>query len=556
MNSSKEPFIEELTELFLLSAEGIIDARQFERLQTYLLNSAAIRRYYYDFVNTYVGLSDPNLLLSESVNLQTPLLDEELWRNLAEAEKAALPVEFAKEETVPMRRILKSEAPKPERTFNKSSLTAGILSLAAILLLVVTFQFLPSKAARPVASFSRGFNTLWEDSQGSLVNGVRLWNDGQWYHLRRGLAEITFDSGAKVLIDAPSQFQVISENEMRIEGLMTANVPSSAYGFTVNTSNAKIVDLGTEFGLRAMEREDCEIHVAKGKVEVNETVSLQKTPSKQLIETGQGYRVNAYGSISKASFRKEGFCWTDPSPYEQAVYQSRPLNYWRFDRDEGTFLKNDMNPQLRPENQLIGAIDYGSGPVLGDERANRALRLSGGHDRYAVLLDNMKEFRQSRSVSLSAWIYPDAGVSRDQSILLATNEKGPDTNFNDQIYFTRENSFGFYVYCEKALRRMMIISRPVELNQWHHVVACRTSDQIKLFVDGQLHATETLPSPGGESTSRTYWCIGRGTGHYESTPANYQKWPFTGYIDEISQYNRELAAEEVALLYQAAILKK
>jgi hypothetical protein len=150
------------------------------------------------------------------------------------------------------------------------------------------------------------------------------------------------------------------------------------------------------------------------------------------------------------------------------------------------------------------------------------------------------------------WVYPEEGILLDQSVLLTTCEKGPDVSFNDQIFFTANREFGFYVYCPKALRRMSIISQPVQPGQWYHVAVSRTPDQIKLYVNGQLCAVDDLPAPGGETSSLSYGCIGRGTGHYEGASVKYQKWPFTGLVDELSQYDRELTAEEVELLYHAA----
>lgn len=552
MKAEKDPFIEELTGLFLLAVEGMINAEQFERLQTLMTNSASIRKYYYDFVNTYVGMNDPKVLSSESMNLQSPLLDEDLWKNLAEAEKAALPVLCVKEPPAPQF-VVKSQMPKLERTFNKSSLAAAAISIAAVLLLIVSFQFLPSKAARPVASLSRGFNTRWESSQADMTNGVRLWNDGQWYNLAQGVAEIIFDSGAKILIEAPSEFQVLNENEMLFEGSMTASVPQSALGFTINTSNSRVVDLGTEFGLRSLEDRTSEVHVTRGKVEMAAVIS-HKISLKQPIEAGQGYGVDESGRIEKIPFGKEGFRWVDPSPYEQAVYKTKPLNYWRFDRPQGKLLRNEMNPQLRPLNELVGTLAYGAGPAMGSvESANAALRLDGSNENYIIMSDHIAEFRRTDAVTISMWVYPEAGVRTDQSILLATNEKGPDTNFNDQIFLTSGNQFGFYVYCAKALRRVHITSHlQVVPNHWYHVVACRTAETGKLYVNGQLVAAENLPAPGGESPSRTYWCIGKGTGRYADYGSAFQKWPFKGMVDEISQYDRELSASEVQSLYQAA----
>ena len=73
---------------------------------------------------------------------------------------------------------------------------------------------------------------------------------GRTLRLGRGLAEIEFERGARVILEGPAALELLSDNSARlISGSMTARVPPAAKGFTIVSPQGKVVDLGTEFGL-------------------------------------------------------------------------------------------------------------------------------------------------------------------------------------------------------------------------------------------------------------------------------------------------------------------
>jgi hypothetical protein len=73
---------------------------------------------------------------------------------------------------------------------------------------------------------------------------------GKILRLERGLAEVEFDRGARVILKGPAALELLSDNEARLlSGSMTARVPEPAHGFTVYSPQGKVVDLGTEFGV-------------------------------------------------------------------------------------------------------------------------------------------------------------------------------------------------------------------------------------------------------------------------------------------------------------------
>jgi hypothetical protein len=85
--------------------------------------------------------------------------------------------------------------------------------------------------------------------------------------IERGLAEFHFQCGARIILEGPSELQLLSSRSARlVSGKLTASVPAEAVGFEVLSPHGKVVDLGTEFGVRS-DNGLTEVYVFKGKVE-------------------------------------------------------------------------------------------------------------------------------------------------------------------------------------------------------------------------------------------------------------------------------------------------
>ncbi len=115
--------------------------------------------------------------------------------------------------------------------------------------------------------------TADEDAQWA-ESSLKMRDDG-WLgagrlNLKSGLAEVTFGSGARVMLEGPVVFDVEQTNRGFLKrGQLTAEVPGPASGFVINTPTLNVVDLGTRFGLSVKNNGESEIHVMQGVVEVS-----------------------------------------------------------------------------------------------------------------------------------------------------------------------------------------------------------------------------------------------------------------------------------------------
>jgi len=108
----------------------------------------------------------------------------------------------------------------------------------------------------------------WADS--SLKARNDGWLEAGRLNLKSGLAEVTFGSGARVMLEGPVVFDIEQTNRGFLKrGQLTAEVPGPASGFVINTPTLNVVDLGTRFGLRVKTGGESEIHVMQGVVEVS-----------------------------------------------------------------------------------------------------------------------------------------------------------------------------------------------------------------------------------------------------------------------------------------------
>jgi hypothetical protein len=136
---------------------------------------------------------------------------------------------------------------------------AACLVLFGVHLFRKTGQFharaIPTEAVEPVRGANGNIAWLvnaqdcqWAETESDMPG--RDMRAGKLLRLNRGLAEIEFDLGARVILQGPAELELVSGSEARLlRGTLTARVPPPARGFTILAPRARVVDLGTEFGL-------------------------------------------------------------------------------------------------------------------------------------------------------------------------------------------------------------------------------------------------------------------------------------------------------------------
>lgn len=218
------------------------------------------------------------------------------------------------------RRSRSSWLPKLAEEFMWQPLSLVLLAAAIILGGVLAWQFsqTPSQpvagniATPPtdetrltIARLAHTSQTSWAGTA-QLRDGTKL-AGGEQLELKAGLAEIVFDTGVSLILEGPAEFVVGEERAegrgkregsqvkdrncgFLAAGKLVAMVPSQAKGFTIHTPGARVVDLGTEFGVQVRKMAaignaaqgtfSTEVQVFQGRVTLESQDLTSATPSK------------------------------------------------------------------------------------------------------------------------------------------------------------------------------------------------------------------------------------------------------------------------------------
>ena len=204
---------------------------------------------------------------------------EQVWLHSSlRAEREALPGLF-------------EEAPvAEEKIVRRWPVAAWAAAIAAGVTLLATI-FLSGKGTlfhRPVATLVQAENCKWAGSDLPTAVNSKL-GTGRLV-LVEGIATLKFKNGATVTMEAPTTLEILTAMHCRlIEGTLTAEVPEPAHGFTVDTPDIKVVDLGTKFGVTAAATGNSQVRVFQGEVEIG---GMKDGKTKRITE-GKGLHVGS-----------------------------------------------------------------------------------------------------------------------------------------------------------------------------------------------------------------------------------------------------------------------
>jgi hypothetical protein len=261
MKNSDDTLLLEIGELLVKAMDNALSREEFDRLQKLLKDDPLAREYYYDILATFAGVDEIGIPSTEE-----GAIDLLAWKALADIERTAPAVTIEKTERKPETVAQTAKAEKIVRKVNKVSLMVAIASLAALFFLIVFAHYLPVITREEVATLADSMNAEWTEADISGNKNIRLAVREGPLTLKKGVAKLRFDSNVRVVIEAPSKFELITGDQIQLYcGRVYAVVPPEAVGFAVKTFNSKIVDLGTEFGVQADGNGTTELHVIKGK---------------------------------------------------------------------------------------------------------------------------------------------------------------------------------------------------------------------------------------------------------------------------------------------------
>ena len=123
---------------------------------------------------------------------------------------------------------------------------------------------------------------------------------GDRLKLRDGSAELTFDAGVQVKVFGPADFEITSPTSIRCsKGRVTTLVDKRGRGFTIETPRAKVVDLGTQFGLSISDSGETEVVVFQGMVDLSYSHAEAGDASSRRMQQGEALLVKNSGEFER-----------------------------------------------------------------------------------------------------------------------------------------------------------------------------------------------------------------------------------------------------------------
>jgi len=314
----------QLSELIFLMLEGVIAPEQKKQLAQRLREDPAALNYYVEYMMQYSALIQPGDISVAELPQETvsPVLETSLWLALSEFEQKAEAVEVEKPVEKPTAAPSRPANSTGRKGVSKLSLYALLLSTAALVFLITYALLIPADRGREVATLTDTLNARWDSA--AFREGMRLSTQSRPLWLREGMASIQFDNGSTVVLEGPAEFSILTDDQVQLRhGRLYASVPGPAVGFTVSTPYSKIIDLGTEFGVKT-DPDGMEVHVMAGKTMLISALA-KNTKNQCELQEGQAKAVTAAGQVEDIAFRGNGFVRRF-SPQTQFVWKGQNVN--------------------------------------------------------------------------------------------------------------------------------------------------------------------------------------------------------------------------------------
>lgn len=308
----------ELRELLEAFCQGELTPEQEQRLQNLVAADADLRRLYVRYIHMHVCLRRA----FEQTETRLPF----------EPDKAAsaLPAAAKPSEVMPAQHGWAAGATIPfgKRRFLLGTIAASVLAAAGIAWWLATSSRHPETPH--VATLTNVLGCSWDapipPERGAKLPTGRI-------ALNAGMAEITFAGGAVAVLEAPAVLELRGPaNGFLHAGRLVMRVPPGATGFIMETEKARLLDIGTEFGVGVGDGGDTLVQVFDGIVVVDfhdETGDTQ-----QRLTAGQTVQVGgSAGPVPRALAPSEQrFVRRFPAPNERGADWLVPYNRRTFDR--------------------------------------------------------------------------------------------------------------------------------------------------------------------------------------------------------------------------------
>jgi hypothetical protein len=140
---------------------------------------------------------------------------------------------------------------------------------------------------------------------------------GQALHFESGSVEVLYDNGVQFVVQGPANCRFLSEQRVEADsGKFVARVSPDAIGFEIVTPHAKVIDLGTSFGVTIDPNRRTDVVVYEGMVDL---LPDNSPNGKRRLEAGEAMSIRSNGQVGRIATVRGGEFLPPPRvPADQA----------------------------------------------------------------------------------------------------------------------------------------------------------------------------------------------------------------------------------------------
>ncbi len=410
----------------------------------------------------------------------------------------------------------------------------------------------------------------WADDSTAALGGAGV-PLGRKYAIASGLMEITYNTGAKVILQGPVTYKVDSRDGGFLSiGKLTARLEKKAEGgrrkvdeavhpkfpasslstvhyplFTIRTPTATVTDLGTEFGVYVDKNGVAEVHVYQGEVISRSNAAESSKIDTVHLKAGDAVQINpkekkhvAVSFMPRRFVRKLSIWSQAETAYIDAVLADKPLAYWPLNERANAWEFADRAGHGFHGRTTIKITSGKQGP-FGVRSHAVELDGRGGID---VLLgpDREKTLAALRALTVESWIWIGKGEGIGRILSVDGQLNGIRSGWGagyashaSQLLFTNYSVHNYYLSDVKALPRQ----------QWLYMAVTQDdANMVRFYVNGELR--QSVSSPKSRMTGSVQMAIGR-------LAAGGQSW--RGRLAHVAIYDRALSDREIHNHFEAGL---
>lgn len=357
---------------------------------------------------------------------------------------------------------------------------------------------------------------------------------GEPLGITAGLVELQLTKGATLVIEGPADWKINGENSATLtRGKLVAKVPHQAIGFTLDTPQARIVDLGTEFGVAVDDEGAADVHVLRGRIDVQGNSRAGKTSN--ALQAGQSLQITSEGVVvpsSSPAIAEKFNRLAESGKKQPAESVANPTTglvaYYPFDgdtRDHAAEVAANSG-KTADDLKLSGQGEFLAGQV------GKGLRLMGGFASAPFSPD----VKLPPTFTIEAWIVAERLTSGYQRIVLNWGDDPTPI----RVYHLSIKSRGLELAVGQTNHQYVRAEGgELKIERWQHIAGVADGKNLHVYLNGEEVATTPFDGTLAENDQE-------GLGIGDSQQGQGPTMRFRGAIDELAIWKVALSPEQIA----------